>query len=453
MGSQLPPPPDKNIVPAVPPTRIQVFLKRIKPWHWFHFPSVKERSAFPKDQIPFYKTNEFWGSAGLAVTLVLAGIAFGMNAHLTLAKWLLVAAWPFATMACWCALGRLSRRPRFLSSILLCLLLAIGLHKSYIVMCTGVHPVVAPEPETHANKPPPQQPPVSKEPTIAPPIPKSEPSKPKFTKPPHKVHSTQLQGPSTPEASPNPISPRIGTGLDAYKDISDEQLGHWAIEEADKIEQMAKECISRVHSAHELGGQVWLFSNEFKACCAQDVKDLRAEILRRLGPPAKDPREEYAWTSVLREMPLPPNAPTPSQFSGTDPMAVREYAPYLRRLGLKLKGGPVALHFSEVQTATGMPEFPYEIVVTIETTRELANGYILVKLNGAYSEARCDLEGFQNISNDQLSENHELLDLMAKRQGIAFEIGKTAFTPGKPIHVTASAKEPFHVSSVMFFDQ
>lgn len=159
---------------------------------------------------------------------------------------------------------------------------------------------------------------------------------------------------SRPPASlstPLPKGPRLGIGPDAYKNLDDVQVGQWAVEEADKIEQMAVDCMSPSPNGPSTKARMFFFSNEFKKCCAQDVKELRIEILRRLGPPAKDPKEESAWEFLFPSV----------QFSGPpmdiNPMAVKEYAQHLRRLGLKLKrrsvprAAPRELHFTEQQLA------------------------------------------------------------------------------------------------------
>jgi hypothetical protein len=301
--------------------------------------------------------------------------------------------------------------------------------------------------------------------TFPPAVPSHEPTKSKAPA----LGKSRRQEPATPTPVPRLESPRLGTGPDAYKDISDDQVGQWAIEEADKIEQMAKQHIDAFLSGPQKAiffkAQVGFFSSDFKACCAQDVKDLRGEILRRLGPPAKDVKEEQALKRVFREMDLPPGVPIPPQFSDVDPFGVKEYAPYLRRLGTKLKQrnvpklGPLELHFSEARRDPEIPEFPYEIVATIETTRELASGYILVKFNGFHNRALCDLEGSRFISeSDEINEigNDELSTLLAKENQVLLrilKIGKIPFLPSKPMHVTAYAKQTFHVSSVTFFDE
>ena len=74
------------------------------------------------------------------------------------------------------------------------------------------------------------------------------------------------------------------------------------------------------------------------------MEELRTEITRRLGPPAKDPEEIGASTVLF------PKTKFPSAQDNITSMTV-EYAPYLRRLGLQLKrkqiprAAPKALHF------------------------------------------------------------------------------------------------------------
>jgi len=139
------------------------------------------------------------------------------------------------------------------------------------------------------------------------------------------VPSLQPQEPVLSKAEPNPNCSRLGLEPGPYKDCSHEQVGQWAIEEADKIEKMAIEHMP--NDAKMIRPQDGFFSNDFKACCAQDVKDLRAEILRRLGPPAKNPEEEEHWNMVFREQMLPPGSPIFPHFTNIEPFSVKLYAP------------------------------------------------------------------------------------------------------------------------------
>lgn len=67
-----------------------------------------------------------------------------------------------------------------------------------------------------------------------------------------------------------------------------------------------------------------------------------------------------------------------------------------------------------------------------------------------------DLQGSRWVSQGDAIESKYLSALLANHQGqlpLALEIGKTPFTPTKPIHIFAFGKKAIHVSSVLFFDE
>ena len=264
--------------------------------------------------------------------------------------------------------------------------------------------------------------------------------------------------------------PRLGTGPEAYKDLADDQVGQWAIEEADKIEQMAKQAMG--DNIGSMRGRIWRFTNDFDDCCTQDVKDLRTEILQRLGPPAKDSEEASAWKMLFV------NESYPGAPHEIHPMEVQHYAPYLRRIGLKLKrravprSAPVALHFSEKQENaedsftlnavnnadqfSGGPNlFPFKMMVTIDTKAQISSGYIVVEFDSRFAGAQCDFVDSKLVIDRDVVDNKELADYLATRQGTtyALAIGKTPFTSNKPIHVFAKGRVPFHVAKVTPFDE
>ena len=214
-------------------------------------------------------------------------------------------------------------------------------------------------------------------------------------------------------------------------------------------------------AATEIKAQKFFFSNAFKECCARDVKDLRTEILRRLGPPAKDPREVDSWKFVFPEQLLPSEAPIAPNLSDIDPGAVASYAANLRRLGQKLKRrgvpriSPLALHFYEVQITKETPESPDRILVTIETKTELQSGYIVVQFSGAVGPIASDFVGDELPHRSDI-DNPELKAQLQKFQEtppLIIRIGRTPFSPDKPIHLTELGGKEFHISNVMFFDE
>lgn len=132
------------------------------------------------------------------------------------------------------------------------------------------------------------------------------------------------KGTPKPIASSTPsVGTRLGIGPDAYKDISDKQLAQWAIEEGDKINELINQS-NKLALPPEL--QKLRFTSDFNDCCAQDLKDLRAEILRRLGPPAKDVEEVNTWNVLIANHP-----------DGINRAAFRAYIPYFQRMAVALR--------------------------------------------------------------------------------------------------------------------
>jgi hypothetical protein len=96
------------------------------------------------------------------------------------------------------------------------------------------------------------------------------------------------------------VGPRLALGPEAYKDISDAQVGQWAIEEARKILTLADLVLAgQQREPRDYRYLAWRFGDNFEQCCAKDVQGLRGEILRRLGPPGKDLDEISAKTSCM----------------------------------------------------------------------------------------------------------------------------------------------------------
>jgi hypothetical protein len=159
---------------------------------------------------------------------------------------------------------------------------------------------------------------------------------------------------SSGKSAPPPKGTRLGAGPDAYKDISDAQVGQWAIEKAAMVKALADECMKELMqvsqtpnpSAAVLTGIRYQFGFEFMSH-AQDVQDLRAELLRRLGPSGRDHEEESYFGALFPNTRIPKDVPEPfrtslmkpDNFSGSCGI-VQEYAPYLKALGQKLKQRP-----------------------------------------------------------------------------------------------------------------
>jgi hypothetical protein len=273
---------------------------------------------------------------------------------------------------------------------------------------------------------------------------------------------TRKTSPEKSNPVPAPKGPRLGMGSEAYKDIDDAQVGEWAMEEADKIAKLVTDSMKYRDDMNRMAPNmmsydalVWRFNTDFNDCCAQDVKELRAEILQRL-PLEKDPKEIQAWTVLFLQNKYP-NVGIPDTVN---PSSVRDYAPYLRRLGLRLKRrqiprlAPKSLHFSE-ESAPSTEQNVRSIIVTITTGVTVSAGYIVVEFEGLPYSMDCDFVGSKLLPNlDELMENQELSEYLQKFPPIkyALEIGKNAFVPEKPVHVRASGAKPIHAAKVTLFD-
>jgi hypothetical protein len=249
----------------------------------------------------------------------------------------------------------------------------------------------------------------------------------------------------------NPSSPRLGTGPDAYKDLTDEQVGQWAIEEGDKVEELASAAMQPGLGSPDAAR--WFFKNKFNDCCAQDVQELRTEIIRRLGPPGKDPDEISAWTMLY------PQTKYPGAPDMIDPGMVSHYAPYLRRLGLRLKrrgvtrSAPIALKFSE-QVLPAIEPGHFRFVVSINAPKELTSGYIAIQFNGQPYQVGTDFQDSKlAIGPEVPPDNPMVVELLKASTNYVLQIGKMPFTPGKPVHVEARAAAPIHASAVTFLEE
>jgi hypothetical protein len=266
---------------------------------------------------------------------------------------------------------------------------------------------------------------------------------------------------SAPKAAPNPDCQSSEEGPNRFRDCSDDQVGEWAIEEAGKIDKMARESIIGVTTSQQYKARTFFFSSSLRQCCETDVKDLRAVILRRLGPPSKNVKEEDAWRIMWPELAFHQLAGGDSfQTSRVQPLAVQAYVPYLNWMGAKLKRRgkprfkPTALSFSQTKVATDKPNAPY--IVTIKTKMELAFGYVVIQFTGTADRLNDDLDDSRRVSQIADIENPELKARIESSKQASYyilRIGVFPFSPSRPINIMARGAKKFHTSSVMFFDE
>jgi hypothetical protein len=124
--------------------------------------------------------------------------------------------------------------------------------------------------------------------------------------------------------TPPNVGPRITSGPEPFKAIPDRQLGQMAIDEADKIEEYALVCSGGDYGKmykKDLQNFDYLFRSDY----LPDVLLLHDELLKRLGPGAKELNAE----STLKWVQVVVNDPDICRRVG-------EIFPYLRRLGIAL---------------------------------------------------------------------------------------------------------------------
>jgi hypothetical protein len=275
-----------------------------------------------------------------------------------------------------------------------------------------------------------------------------------------------------------PINPCAGKGfLSAYKNICDGQVGQWIIDEANKISDLAEASTKNAVSQNPSPDAVmFFFTNDFKMCCADDIKDLRTEVFRRLGPPAKDSEEASQWERLF------PNVEMPWQRNTISPWNVKEYAPYLKHLGIKLKrrdvprANPYSVDFSEIPTkpqsplklpgaavamadqfTDGTPLRPFASIVMVTPKTDITSGYIVVEFAAPYAAVSCDLSDSKLVSayDRRLIDNVALVDYLEAHRPVAYaiEMAKTPITSERALHIEVHSNSPPRVVKATHFDE
>ncbi|HET9307278.1 MAG TPA: hypothetical protein VFO46_14740 [Candidatus Sulfotelmatobacter sp.] len=266
--------------------------------------------------------------------------------------------------------------------------------------------------------------------------------------------------------------PRITDGPDAYKGVCTEDLAVWAIREADVIQGMADRCKydgspkGLAESGDSFTDVMWRFDWKFKDCCAARVKQLRNEVVNRLGPSYVDEREQQSWDMLFMDAKFPPGPnQAPRQI---DCLQVQDYAPYLRKLGRQLKRRvtsrvpPKPLHFEETQlpaTLALCKACEFGLGVTINTESPIAGGYIVAEFIPAPEAYVSDIGrivilGYTPVDNEPLEKYLKAFPSRTSTRGLlTVDIPEDVFGPDKPIHLTVFAPYEFKVDKVTLFDE
>jgi len=115
------------------------------------------------------------------------------------------------------------------------------------------------------------------------------------------------------------------SGTKSCANLPASQLVEWANTEAKQMSDLANKSMRDLDFAWRSGGKGMAaksyFTTTFDQCCMAQVVCLRNEFIKRLGPKYKSADEEAAWQFLSdRDM---------DGFI-SNPMSVRDYAPYLQ---------------------------------------------------------------------------------------------------------------------------
>jgi hypothetical protein len=109
--------------------------------------------------------------------------------------------------------------------------------------------------------------------------------------------------------------------------------------------------------------------------------------------------------------------------------------------------------------ASGFPQLPYGILVTVTSPNQFTSGYVVVLFKGRPGEIGADLPGSIPVLGDEdVYDNPKLtnqLQLMwnSATSTYTLRIGKTPLGGGNLLHVTAFAVGEIHVLRVLLFDE
>jgi hypothetical protein len=240
-------------------------------------------------------------------------------------------------------------------------------------------------------------------------------------------------------------SPRMGDGPEPYKDWTDAQVADSAIKEANRIVNLVGSTIKAIQSHPDSDNMlIGNFRSEFINCCLDEVKEVRTELVRRLGPAEANSEEKNLFQSIYRDSDIPKFARKPELGD------VQRYAPHLLALGIKLKTkqiprpAPISLRFTEQRITPQNGMNIAEMISIYPPTNKVETGFVVVQFDNMVVSLGCDFEGSSIASQNDLDvvENSDLISLF-QFPIYPLRIGKSPFS--KPIKVLASSNRAFKV--------
>jgi hypothetical protein len=244
---------------------------------------------------------------------------------------------------------------------------------------------------------------------------------------------------------------------DLFRDVTDQQLVATALDEARVMDEKVAEAMRELPLSSTPNGVRYHFSMDFSTCCLNQVEYLRAEMLKRLGSPAFDTDEMHAFNGSLG---LTEIGKEPTAAIG----AVANYAPYLRRLAIKLKHkstpphGPQVLTFSEEFSPDGGRYFPYQTTVTVKVFDDIRSGYVVVAVQGKPGTFYSDLEGGRLVYDKSgVIDNKRLSEILANwneaKPVYVLQLGSVPITKDRPLHLFLEGSSQSNVLNVLYFEE
>jgi hypothetical protein len=284
-------------------------------------------------------------------------------------------------------------------------------------------------------------------------------------KEPSKNHKA-AKGAQEPQAETGSVQlpakqPRASDGVDAYKDFTPEQVAKWAEDAADKLEETAKDVMSKYNYANpqERGGGDWRFTKNYVDCCEEYVVGLRREILRRLGPKGVDARERSAWDLFTMET-VNANMTMPRDKS---PRFALEYAPHLRRLAKKLrhtvttrlpkKGVPITIQYP---VAPMFKDANFGKVFVIGPVEPINRGYIVVEFNKQPMGISAAGAGVSSIhSAIEVDDQPEVSSILARylEPHYVVKIGKQKVSNDAPLLIQVAYRDGDITAIATWYDE
>ena len=252
--------------------------------------------------------------------------------------------------------------------------------------------------------------------------------------------------------------PRLDSGPAAYKNLTPEQVADWALAESDRLTDLVNKYQQMAISNPGMTFTMvqHFFQEEFKGCCWPALRDIRMEVVARLGPAGIDADENETWDRAF------PDQDKFYFFNHLGMHEIEDYAPLLRRIAINLertyvpRPAPENLLFSESTTDSGYKDFPSKTVALIKTNTERKHGYVVAFFSEGAAMTGCNVARSQSIyAGIQVTKNDDLSKIVGDYSihKCVVWIGSIPFSSKAPMQVILIGKNPMHVARAQYIPE